>query len=125
MEEILASIRRIIADEPQKSPAPPAAANAAPAPAEDDEVMELKPKARVKEPHFITDDPVDNDVSFADRRRLRLEVPGRHRCVDGRRDAGGNRASDRHRHRLRRSSQRLLPSLRPRCRSRPRRLRSG
>jgi uncharacterized protein len=78
MEEILASIRRIIADEPQKAAAapavPPPAANApspAPAPvpvpaAEDDEVMELRPKPKAKEPHFITDDPVDNDVSFAE-----------------------------------------------------------
>jgi uncharacterized protein len=81
MEEILASIRRIIADEPQKAPSPPAAANGVvptPAPAipqakrpapiipDDDEIMDLKPTARVKEPHFITDDPVDNDVSFAD-----------------------------------------------------------
>jgi uncharacterized protein len=77
MEEILASIRRIIADEPGKTdapqpPAPPPAANAvkpAPAPvieADDEEVMELKPKERVKEPHFIADDPVDNDISFAE-----------------------------------------------------------
>jgi uncharacterized protein len=91
MEEILASIRRIIADEPHKAAAAPEAAaspSAAqkPAPAaddDDDEVMELTPKPksveskaqearapepRVKapEPHFITDDPVDNDLSFAD-----------------------------------------------------------
>jgi uncharacterized protein len=77
MEEILASIRRIISDEPQKAPAASAPANASavePAPAAvptddgDDEIMELtpKPKAKAKEPHFITDDPVGNDVSFDD-----------------------------------------------------------
>jgi uncharacterized protein len=75
MEEILASIRRIIADEPAKAAPPPAAANvpqnppaAVPqvAPAEDDEVMDLKPKVKAKEPHYIADDPVDNDVSFAE-----------------------------------------------------------
>jgi cell pole-organizing protein PopZ len=76
MEEILASIRRIISDEPHKaaptSPAQvastPAAAPAVAAPAplvdEDDEVMDLTPKPRALEPHFIADDPVDNDVSF-------------------------------------------------------------
>jgi uncharacterized protein len=79
MEEILASIRKIISDEPIKTPvvspsAPaanqpspqPAAARPAPSPIDDDEVMDLtpKPKAKVVEPHFITDDPVGNDVSF-------------------------------------------------------------
>ncbi len=85
MEEILASIRRIISDEPAKpeiaKPQPAAAANApAPTPAaptppvaaappppiDDDEVMELKPKARTPEPSLSTDDPVGNDVSFVD-----------------------------------------------------------
>lgn len=79
MEEILASIRRIIADEPVKPPAPPAPANAPapaaatppvplPAAADDEEVMDLTPRPRIRtpEPHFITDDPVDNDLSFAD-----------------------------------------------------------
>ncbi len=80
MEEILASIRRIIADEPQKSPAAatqPASAAPAPRPAavpppapvdDDEEAMELTPKPKVKvlEPHFITDDPVENDLSFED-----------------------------------------------------------
>jgi uncharacterized protein len=90
MEEILASIRRIISDDqvakpaggapaaaaaaprpvPQAAPEP-AAARPAPAPkAEDDEdVLDLAPKppaARQPEPHFITDDPVGNDVSFED-----------------------------------------------------------
>jgi hypothetical protein len=78
MEEILASIRRIISDEPAKpEPAKPEPAAAQPALAapvaappppvdDDDEVMELKPKAKTPEPHFIADDPVENDVSFAD-----------------------------------------------------------
>jgi uncharacterized protein len=79
MEEILASIRRIISDEPHKTAAPvaaPAPLAAVPGPQpplaeeapEDDEVLELTPKARVKipEPHYITDDPVANDLSFED-----------------------------------------------------------
>jgi uncharacterized protein len=75
MEEILASIRRIIADEPgkaaaQQPPIVPPAANTEKPPAspdpDDEDVMELKPKERVKEPHFINDDPVDNDLSFVE-----------------------------------------------------------
>jgi cell pole-organizing protein PopZ len=78
MEEILASIRRIISDEPVKpqqtaaaASDPPKAAAAPPAPestADDDEIMDLTPKAKTKaaEPHFIADDPVENDVSFAE-----------------------------------------------------------
>jgi uncharacterized protein len=76
MEEILASIRKIISDEPMKadtSPPPvsaPAAVAPAPPPAaqpdDDDEVMDLKPKAKTQEPHFIADDPVGNDVSFSE-----------------------------------------------------------
>jgi uncharacterized protein len=88
MEEILASIRKIISDEPvktspvapessaanQSTPAPAAPLPAAAKPAaslmddDDDEVMELTPKPKVKvvEPHFITDDPVGNDISFED-----------------------------------------------------------
>jgi uncharacterized protein len=84
MEEILASIRRIISDDQAAKPAAaapaapkpvpqaaPAAVKPAPAPkAEDDEdVLDLAPKppaARQPEPHFITDDPVGNDVSFDD-----------------------------------------------------------
>jgi uncharacterized protein len=89
MEEILASIRRIISDEPAKpepavaaeapaptpapspppvAPASPPVVAAAPSPPDDDddEVMELKPKVKIPEPHFIADDPVDNDLSFAD-----------------------------------------------------------
>jgi uncharacterized protein len=73
MEEILASIRRIIADEPVKPQS--TAANDAPAPVaapppesagDDDEIMDLtpKPKVRTPEPHFIADDPVENDLSF-------------------------------------------------------------
>jgi uncharacterized protein len=83
MEEILASIRRIISDDqaakpaataqgaPQPSPMPlaaappPAAPKPAPLPMDDEEVMDLAPRpARKPEPHFITDDPVDNDLSF-------------------------------------------------------------
>jgi uncharacterized protein len=98
MEEILASIRRIISDDqpakpatpPQPvaaTPAPPAPAQPAPAPAaivqpavqpplaaparsdDDEDILDLTPKPRAerkKEPHFITDDPVDNDLSFQD-----------------------------------------------------------
>jgi uncharacterized protein len=91
MEEILASIRRIISDDqtakaaPVQAPAPIAARPLAPAPVEpmvavsparpapvsvddDDDVMDLTPRvsARVQEPHFITDDPVENDLSFED-----------------------------------------------------------
>lgn len=84
MEEILASIRRIIADDQTaKPPAPPTppvapakveaatppkpvAAAPVPAPAlNDDDVLDLKPK-RAPEPHFIADDPVGNDLSFMD-----------------------------------------------------------
>lgn len=79
MEEILASIRRIIADDPQKAAVPQVPAPAtAPPPApvlpqparavdpDEDEVMDLKPKTRAREPHYITDDPVDNDISFVE-----------------------------------------------------------
>ncbi|MGL4634654.1 MAG: PopZ family protein [Beijerinckiaceae bacterium] len=94
MEEILASIRRIISDDQTKAPvvaaaAPPVATQPAPAPVppvtaapaqtmrapvshdDDDDVLDLMPKAaakepRQKEPHFITDDPVSNDLSFED-----------------------------------------------------------
>ncbi len=99
MEEILASIRRIISDDQASRPAAKAAPEpAAPAPApaqpapearqpepaptpppapvqeeEEEEILELSPKAprdevgkREREPHFITDDPVDGDVSFDD-----------------------------------------------------------
>ncbi len=104
MEEILASIRRIISDDQSarpvakaapEAPAPaPSPAPAAPAPEarqpdpvpepqpapvlevqeeEEEEILELSPKTprdeegkRQREPHFITDDPVDGDVSFDD-----------------------------------------------------------
>ncbi len=99
MEEILASIRRIISDDQASRPAAkaapeppaPAPAPAQPAPEarqpepaptpppapvqeeEEEEILELSPKAprdevgkREREPHFITDDPVDGDVSFDD-----------------------------------------------------------
>ena len=95
MEEILASIRRIISDDqaPKPAEAAPAAeaaaatatAPAAPASApvaaapvaarpapvlvdDDEEVMDLGPPAtaRQKEPHFLTDDPIDNDLTFGD-----------------------------------------------------------
>jgi uncharacterized protein len=64
MEEILASIRRIISDDQSKAaPAP-----AQPAPADDDEIMELAPRRANRspepDPHYITDDVMDNDVSF-------------------------------------------------------------
>jgi uncharacterized protein len=66
MEEILASIRRIIADEPVK----PAAASAAPAPAapaavEDDEIMELRPKPKAVQPEIVPEDAMD-DLAFGD-----------------------------------------------------------
>jgi len=93
MEEILASIRRIISDDQAVKPAasqPPAVQPAALAPvqpapvqptaapaalepaahaAEEEEILDLSPKAAMRperrpEPHFITDDPVDSDVSF-------------------------------------------------------------
>jgi cell pole-organizing protein PopZ len=95
MEEILASIRRIISDDQARpaakaAPEPPAPAPAPPSPEarlpdpvpppppvveqeEEEEILELSPKAprdemgkREREPHFITDDPVDGDVSFDD-----------------------------------------------------------
>ncbi len=78
MEEILASIRRIISDDQAKAPADPVASEslraAVPAPKpvtieqDDDDILDLQPKAdkppRQKEPHLITDDPVDNDLNF-------------------------------------------------------------
>jgi uncharacterized protein len=82
MEEILASIRRIISDDqaakpaaapqaqPQQAPQALAPQPVAPKPAamDDEEVMDLAPRpaARKPEPHFITDDPVENDLSFHD-----------------------------------------------------------
>ncbi len=75
MEEILASIRRIISDDQSKTaPAPgapqPAPAAAQPLPADDDEIMELAPRRAHRpadpDPHYITDDVIDNDVSFED-----------------------------------------------------------
>jgi uncharacterized protein len=83
MEEILASIRRIISDDQSKVPADTGApatdvAKAAVAmqklvgaEQDDDDILDLQPKAaekppRQKEPHFITDDPVDNDLNFQD-----------------------------------------------------------
>ncbi len=94
MEEILASIRRIISDdqatrpaakaapEPPAPPAPEARQPDPPPPApepvkqeeeEEEEILELAPKVqrdengrREPEPHFITDDPVEGDVSFDD-----------------------------------------------------------
>jgi hypothetical protein len=87
MEEILASIRRIIADDqagkgspaPSAEPAPQARTPAAVAPqpvappaalSSDDDVLDLQPKAappaRVQDPHYIADDPVGNDLSFED-----------------------------------------------------------
>jgi uncharacterized protein len=83
MEEILASIRRIISDDqaakpaaapqaqPQQAPMPLAAAPQPASPrslsTDDEEVMDLAPRpARKPEPHFITDDPVENDLSFHD-----------------------------------------------------------
>jgi uncharacterized protein len=68
MEEILASIRRIISDDQAAKPEATQAAAPKPALQDDDEVLDLAPKpvARKQEPHFITDDPVDNDLSFDD-----------------------------------------------------------
>jgi uncharacterized protein len=66
MEEILASIRRIISDDQSKAAPAPAAAQ--PSPVDDDEIMELSPRRSNRpsepEPHFINDDVMDNDVSF-------------------------------------------------------------
>lgn len=79
MEEILASIRRIISDDqaPKSAPPePPVAAHIAsepvvarkPPPAEDDEdILDLPPRpVRKPEPHLINDVPVANDLSFED-----------------------------------------------------------
>jgi hypothetical protein len=95
MEEILASIRRIIADDqagkaspaPSAEPAPQAKVPAAAAPqpvasqaahSNDDDVLDLQPKAaqpaRNQEPHYIADDPVGNDLSFEDPAPV-VEVP--------------------------------------------------
>ncbi|MGL5117474.1 MAG: DUF2497 domain-containing protein [Beijerinckiaceae bacterium] len=96
MEEILASIRRIIADDQAGKPAaapadvaentPPKPApivqSPRPAPvsvAADDDVLDLQPKAverppRVQEPHYIADDPVGNDLSFEEP-PPRIETP--------------------------------------------------
>jgi cell pole-organizing protein PopZ len=79
MEEILASIRRIISDDQAPKPAPPEPPVAAhiasepvvarkPPPAEDDEdILDLPPRpVRKPEPHLINDVPVANDLSFED-----------------------------------------------------------
>jgi cell pole-organizing protein PopZ len=85
MEEILASIRRIISDDqapktapvpatapaaqqPAPQPVPPAAVQAAPTIQEDDDILDLPPRAAMRkvEPHLINDDPVSNDLSFED-----------------------------------------------------------
>jgi uncharacterized protein len=82
MEEILASIRRIISDDQTSKgvaatpvvPSQPAAATnyTAPVVEDDEEVLDLSPKPlskaeqRAIEPHFIADDPVENDLSFED-----------------------------------------------------------
>jgi uncharacterized protein len=64
MEEILASIRRIISDDQSKAAPAPAPSG----PVDDDEIMELAPRRAHRsaepEPHFINDDVMDNDVSF-------------------------------------------------------------
>ena len=77
MEEILASIRRIISDDQTAKVAAVTPAQTTPAalpaafPVDDDEeVLDLSPKPpskaqlRASEPHFIADDPVSNDLSF-------------------------------------------------------------
>jgi uncharacterized protein len=67
MEEILASIRRIISDDQATKPGAPATPAPRPAAQDDEEVLDLAPKPvvpRKQEPHFITDDPVANDLSF-------------------------------------------------------------
>ncbi len=90
MEEILASIRRIISDDQASRPAAKAAPEPPPAPApearqpepppppapapvqdEEEEILDLAPKPardemgrREKEPHLINDDPIGDDVSF-------------------------------------------------------------
>ncbi len=71
MEEILASIRRIISDEPVKAApeAAPATAAAAPVPApaapDDDEIMELRPKPKAAKPEIMPEDTID-DLAFGD-----------------------------------------------------------
>jgi uncharacterized protein len=82
MEEILASIRRIISDDQTSKVAPaspvapsqpaPVASFSAPAVEDDEEVLDLAPKPLTKaeqraiEPHFLADDPISNDLSFED-----------------------------------------------------------
>ncbi len=71
MEEILASIRRIISDEPVKAApeAAPATAAVAPVPApaapDDDEIMELRPKPKAAKPEIMPEDTID-DLAFGD-----------------------------------------------------------
>jgi uncharacterized protein len=82
MEEILASIRKIIADDtavakvPPGPPAAPAAIPPAPprlqpvtapvAANEDDDILDLPASARKSSPDLLNDDPVSLDVQFAD-----------------------------------------------------------
>ena len=84
MEEILASIRRIISDDQapptaqaaeaqQSALAPQQKPQSAPvqdyaAPQDDDEILDLPPRAASRKPgpHLINDDPVSNDLSFED-----------------------------------------------------------
>ena len=99
MEEILASIRRIISDDQAPKPAPPAPpVQEAPAPtapppeppvapepvvarkplpADDDEdILDLSPPSvRKPEPHLIKDDPVANDLSFEDMPPVAPQAP--------------------------------------------------
>jgi uncharacterized protein len=69
MEEILASIRRIISEDQSKGAAPAPVAPAVPD-HDDEDIMELAPRRANRqaapEPHYIADDVMDNDVSFDD-----------------------------------------------------------
>jgi uncharacterized protein len=71
MEEILASIRRIISEDQSKaSPAVAAVSVPVSTDMDDDEIMELAPRRANRqaepEPHYIADDVMDNDLSFQD-----------------------------------------------------------
>jgi hypothetical protein len=80
MEEILASIRKIISDDTAETKPVPASASAPPPPTpiplrpvlapppveDDDDILELRPAARKPQPHYVTDDPVPQDLHFAD-----------------------------------------------------------
>jgi uncharacterized protein len=105
MEEILASIRRIISDDQAPKTAATAPASVQPAPAaanpvpvfapptpaptaiaqkptfhdDDDDIMDLEPKPVAKkkepEPHYINDDPIPSDVAFEEPAPVMAQPP--------------------------------------------------